>query len=65
MPLPYLLFLLIGVGVDAIRVIKYTVIVHGGACRGSQLEDLSAAGSSNDSISGGYSRNDSLHHTLR
>ncbi|MPC26951.1 hypothetical protein E2C01_020103 [Portunus trituberculatus] len=45
-----------------------TLLSQGGTRHGpgreGQLEDLSAAGGSNDSISGGYSRDDSLHHSL-
>ena len=56
--------MLIGVGVDAVGVIEHTVVVHRSAGWGGQLEHLSTAGGSNDSVSGGYSRDDALHYPL-
>lgn len=64
-PAPHLLLLLIGVRVDAVRIVEHTVVIHRGAGGSGQLEDLGAAGGGDDGVGGGDGRDDALHHPLR
>lgn len=55
---------LVGVGVDAVRVVEDHVVLERIGARGGDLEDLHGTGGRDDRVRRSHCRNDALHDAL-